>query len=396
MQVVLSTIGKFHTFDLARELHAHGALQAIFTGYPRFKLPSEQLPADVIHTFPWVHAPYMGFRYRRFLGKRANQLWEYLDKITLDRYVSARMQECDVFVGLSGSALLSGQAAQARGAKYVCDRGSAHIRTQDQLLREEYALWGVEFAGIDPRVIDLEEAEYAASDVITIPSAFSLQSFIQQGVSIKKLRRLPYGVNLERFHCTAAPDVRRFDVLYVGAMTLQKGVQYLLQAFTRLRHPAKSLTFAGAPNPEFVSLMRQHSLWPHDAKVLGHVPQHRLKDVMSRSHVLVLPSIQDGFGMVQAQAMACGCPVVSTEHTGAADLFYDGREGFIVPIRQPDSLADRLQRLADDPALRSRMSAAAVVRVKQLGGWRDYGNQALSIFESLTASGLSADGWCKS
>ena len=83
--------------------------------------------------------------------------------------------------------------------------------------------------------------------------------------------------------------------------------------------------------------------------------------------------------------MACGCPVVSTEHTGAVDLFDDGREGFIVPIRQPDEIAARLQGLADDPALRSRMSEAAVVRVKQLGGWRDYGDQALAIFESLMA-----------
>jgi glycosyltransferase involved in cell wall biosynthesis len=385
MQVVLSTIGKFHTFDLARELHAHGALRAIFTGNPRFKLQNEQLPADVIHTFPWVHAPYAGFRYRHFLGKRANRLWEYLDKITLDRYVSARMQECDVFVGLSGSALLSGQAAQAHGAKYVCDRGSSHIRTQDRLLREEYARWGVKFGGIDPRVIDLEEAEYAKSDVITIPSTFSLQSFIEQGVSVEKLRRLPYGVNLERFHSTVTPNAGQFDVLFVGGMSLRKGVQYLLQAFMRLQHPAKSLTFAGAPNPDFISLMKRRSLWPHDANVLGHVPQHRLKDVMSRSHVLVLPSIEDGFGMVQAQAMACGCPVVSTEHTGAVDLFDDGREGFIVPIRQPDEIAARLQGLADDPALRSRMSEAAVVRVKQLGGWRDYGDQALAIFESLMA-----------
>jgi len=396
MQVVLSTIGKFHTFDLARVLHAHGALQAIFTGNPRFKLRNEQLPAEIIHTFPWVHAPYAGFRYRHLLGQRANRLWEYLDKITLDRYVSARMQECDVFVGLSGSALLSGKAAQARGAKYVCDRGSSHIRTQDQLLREEYGLWGLEFAGIDPRVIDLEEAEYAASDVITIPSTFSLESFIKQGVSLKKLRRLPYGVNLERFHATAAPDAGQFDVLFVGDMSLRKGVQYLLQAFTRLQHPAKSLTFAGAPNPDLIALMKRRSLWPVDAKVLGHVPQHRLKDIMSRSHVLVLPSIEDGFGMVQAQAMACGCPVVSTEHTGAADLFDDGREGFIVPIRQPDSLADRLQRLADDPILRSRMSEDAVARVRQLGGWRDYGHQALAIFQSLTASRLRADGGCQS
>jgi alpha-maltose-1-phosphate synthase len=176
-----------------------------------------------------------------------------------------------------------------------------------------------------------------------------------------------------------------FDILFVGAMSLRKGVQYLLQAFKRLQHPRKSLTFAGARNQDFIALMKERSLWPTDARVLGHVPQHLLKLVMGRSHVLVLPSIEDGFGLVQAQAMACGCPVVSTEHTGAADLFCDGKEGFIVPVRQPEAIAASLQRLADDPALRLGMSKAAVARVKQLGGWRDYGNQALAIYESTLA-----------
>src|ERR1035441_1271472 len=150
MKFVLSTIGKFHTFDLARELHNRGALQAVFTAYPRFKLRHERLPPEVIHTFPWVHTPYMGFAYRGLLGYRINWLWEYLDKITLDHFVSRRMPACDVFVGLSGSALRSGETAHARGAKYVCDRGSSHIRTQDQLLRDEYARWDLKFVGIDP------------------------------------------------------------------------------------------------------------------------------------------------------------------------------------------------------------------------------------------------------
>ena len=54
---------------------------------------------------------------------------------------------------------------------------------------------------------------------------------------------------------------------------------------------------------------------------------------MSRSHVMVLPSIEEGLALVQAQALACGCPVIGTRHTGAEDLFSDGNEGFIVPIR---------------------------------------------------------------
>ena len=383
MKVVLSTIGKFHTFDLARELQARGALEAIFSGYPEFKIRNEQLAKANVHTFPWVHAPYMGFRYRRFLGNRFNRLWEYLDKITFDRFVSKRMPACDVFVGLSGSALSSGKAAQARGAKYVCDRGSSHIRVQDRLIHEEYARWGLKFPGNDPRVIDLEEAEYANSDCITVPSTFCFRSFLSQGISAAKIKRIPYGVNLERFHPTTTPDTTQFNILFVGGMSFRKGVQYLLQAYAKVQHPKKSLTFVGGPDRHFIDIMRHHALWPEHAHVLGHVPQIRLKEIMSRSHAMVLASIEEGLAMVQAEALACGCPVIGTEHTGAEDLFEDGKEGFIVPIRRADEIAERLQRIADNPALRSRMSEAAIARVKQLGGWHAYGDQALATYEAL-------------
>jgi glycosyltransferase involved in cell wall biosynthesis len=108
---------------------------------------------------------------------------------------------------------------------------------------------------------------------------------------------------------------------------------------------------------------------------------------MSSSRVLVLPSIQDGFGMVLAQAMACGCPVVASEHTGGRDLFEDGVEGFIVPIRDVPGLTVRLQQLADERGLWERMSAAALRRVALLGGWRDYGNAWAKLCMNLNAAG---------
>src|SRR3979490_61297 len=104
--------------------------------------------------------------------------------------------------------------------------------------------------------------------------------------------------------------------------------------------------------------MQARGRWPDDVRVLGHVAQPTLRDIMSRSHALVLPSIEEGLAMVQAQAMACACPGVATEQHGSQDLFDDGREGFIVPIRDAAAIAERLQRLADDPALRLQMSDA--------------------------------------
>jgi starch synthase len=385
LKVVVSTNGKFHHFDLARELHSQDALQAIFTGYPRFKLQNEHLPPELIHTFPWLHTPYMAFRRRDILGERLLRQWEYLDKTLLDRYVSRHMPACDVFVGISGAALQSGRLVQARGAKYVCDRGSTHIRVQDRLLREEHEKWGLPYSDIDPRVIELEESEYAEADCITVPSTFAMQSFVDTGVPPHKLRRLPYGVNLSRFEPTGSPDPDSFDILFVGTMSLRKGIPYLVQAYAQLQHRNKSLTFAGVSDYQLIAALKKRGIWPDNARVVGHVPQHRLKELMSRSHVLVLPSIEEGLALVLPQAMSCGCPAISTNHTGAEDLFEDGKEGFIVPIRSADDIAQRLQRLADEPELRATMSAAAIRRVTQLGGWRDYGRLALTTYAALTA-----------
>jgi glycosyltransferase involved in cell wall biosynthesis len=286
-------------------------------------------------------------------------------------------------VGLSGSTLAGGNAANRIGARYVCDRGSAHIRVQDQLLREEHEHWGVPFFRTDPRNIAREESEYDEADCITVPSGFVLRSFLSQGVSFKKMRLLPYGVNLSRFQPVAEPVVGRFDVLFVGGMSLRKGVQYLVQAYQKLNHPAKSLTFVGAPSHELIALLTTRGLWPSDAKILGHMPQTELKHLMSRSHVMVLPSIEEGLAMVQAQAMACACPVIASRSTGAEDLFSDGSEGFIVPTHDVDAIAERLQQLADQPQERAIMGQRALMRMRRIGGWHDYGQKAMTIYEEM-------------
>lgn len=383
MKIALSTIGKFHTFDLARELEARGALGCIFTGYPRFKLKNERLPPEKIKPFPWIHTPYMAAAGRVKIGTRLKRAWEYADRVALDRYVAARLPMHDVFVGLSSCALLSGRRAKAGGARYVCDRGSSHIRTQESLLREEHRIWGMPYTEIDSRIIDREELEYAEADCITVPSDFSKQSFLSQGVASDKIRVLPYGVDLANFSTVDTPASGRFDVLFAGGASLRKGVPYLLEAFHKVSHRSKSLAFAGDFPGELRALMQQKGLWSDRIHLLGHLDWTQLRQRMSTSTVLVLPSIEDGFGLVIAQALACGCPVIASEHTGAPDMFATGDAGFIIPIRRSDVLAECLQLLADEPETRARMSNRGRQIVADLGGWSDYGERALAVYKGI-------------
>jgi len=379
MQVVLSTSGRFHTFDLARQLHKRGNLKTVFSGYPLFKLRREGLPRELVKTFPWLHAPIMYLNPRSGWLKRE---WAWQDSIWFDRFVAANLPECDVFHGLSGSALRSGTIAKKRGAQYICDRGSSHIRFQDEILREEYKMQGLAYPGIDPRVVDAEEAEYDLADAITVPSHFAKDTFAGNGVNREKLHVIPYGVELTRFCPVASPPEGEFRVLFAGKISVRKGIRYLLEAYEGLLHPGKKLILAGGIEDTIEPSLRKlrHR---QDILFMGHLQQRQLSKVMSESHVLVLPSVEDGFGLVQAQAMACGCPVIASTNTGASDLFLSELEGFVVPIRNSDAIQYRLQRLADNPQLQFSMSRRALDRVAALGGWDCYGDAINEAFQAV-------------
>jgi glycosyltransferase involved in cell wall biosynthesis len=189
-------------------------------------------------------------------------------------------------------------------------------------------------------------------------------------------------VDLRRFEKVADPDSKTFDVLFVGQVAFRKGVPDLMEAFRLFKHPKKHLRIVGGIRPEMARYLKKHGV-PNHVEFSGHIPQPQLKHIMSRARVMILPSIEEGLATVQGQALACGCPVIGTRHTGAEDLFTDGKEGFIVPIRDSRAIADKLQLMADDPQRRAAMSQAALERVKAMGGWTEYGNQMANVMKEL-------------
>jgi glycosyltransferase involved in cell wall biosynthesis len=395
MQIVQTVFGVFHHFELARELDRRGHLRRVYSTWPWARLRREGLPHAKVDTFPWLHVPeYFASRAPVDLTWLRDPLG-YANAVAFDRWTERRLHRLlrsssgdsplkdpiDALIGISGSSLRAGALVQRQGGIFICDRGSTHQRYQEQLLADEYARWGVKLASSDPRDTRREEAIYAQADAITVPSTVAARSFVEMGVPAAKVHVLPYGVRLESFQPTAEPSADEFAVLFAGSIGLRKGVPYLLEAFAALRHPRKRLRLVGAVQEDLRPILAR---LPQDSvEFLGTLPQPELASLMSRSHVLALPSIEEGLALVQAQAMACGCPVLCSTNTGGEDLFTDGVEGFIVPIRDPAALTDRMQRLADDPALQRSLRDAALRRVQHIGGWRDYGDRWERLLTSL-------------
>jgi glycosyltransferase involved in cell wall biosynthesis len=381
MKVVQTVHAKFHHFDLARQLHRHGLLEAIFTGYPRWKLKNENLPPEKIRTFPWLRTLLMAKWRLGISNPKLDRELNWWAALSLDAYVKSNLPDCDIFIGISGSGLNTARSVKMRGGRYICDRGSTHIRFAERILSEEFERWGEKLPQIDPRAIEREEQEYQAADAISVPSEFCIRSFVEMGVPVNKLHKIRYGVDLAQFHKFTDPSANRFEVLFVGQVSFRKGVPYLLEGFERLKHPHKRLRLVGAIENEMKSFLRFRHF--QNVEFVGPVPQRDLVPIMNSSHVIVLPSIEDGFGMVLSQAMACGCPVICSVNTAGDDLIQDGCEGFVVPIRNAQALAERLEQLCDQPELRDEMGQNALRRVQELGGWDDYGNQFAELCRSL-------------
>ncbi len=288
-------------------------LKCIFSTYPHLRLKREGLGKEKVHTFPWFHAPLMAKSKYGIRIPWLDEGLESLNRTAFPAYVAHKLPECNVFIALSGTGYKAGPLAQRRGAKYICDRGSSHIRYQDNILREEFARWGQEFPGINSKAMAHEETEYAAADIITVPSEFARESFIHEGIPSYKVRKIPYGADLTTFSKTSDPPQYEFNVLFVGQVSFQKGVPYLLQAFSNFKNRRKKLTIIGALQPEVRKLM----IGKHFDHInfIGVKPHAELKHYMRVSHVMVLPSIQEGLALVQGEAMACGCPLVSTANT---------------------------------------------------------------------------------
>jgi alpha-maltose-1-phosphate synthase len=387
MHIVQTVFGVFHHFELARELERRGYLKTVYSTYPWMRLKREGIDQSKIETFPWFHTAEI---VARRIG--LNRPWVldplgYTNALAFDEWTLRRLRRTaapDALIAISGSSLKTGRDVQARGGRLICDRGSSHPRYQEQIVTEEYRRWGVDRSVSDPRDIHREEQIFEMADAITVPSSFAARSFLESGLPVGKIYVIPYGVRLEIFKRTGEPPANRFEILYAGTVSLRKGFPYLLQAFAQLRNGRKRLRVAGAFHPDMKMVLNR---LPQDqVEFLGPVSPERLAELMSTSHLLVLPSIEEGLALVQGQALACGCPVLSSTNTGGEDLFTDGIEGFIVPIRDVDALVDRMQRLADDPALQSSMSEAALRRVKILGGWKDYGDRWESLLESLVGT----------
>jgi alpha-maltose-1-phosphate synthase len=363
----------FHMVDQARQLHRGGVLERMVTAVPRTRVG---LPGELVRN----RLRWSGFR--RVVGRAVPRTDPLLNRKVVrdfDRWARSRLGEPSVVNALSGYATETLTAASARGTTVFCDRGSWHILEQQRVLDEEADRIGAPKEHFDPFIIDRELREYELVDRILVPSEPARQSFIRRGTDPDRVVKVPYGVDISAFSVSTAAPIPG-AVVSVATVGLQKGHHELLEGFRVLRTKNASLTLVGAVMPGWYERLR---LDQPGVRVTGSVSRSRVVEELQRASVFVLASVHDGFGLVLAQAMACGLPVIATEATGIRELISDGVEGIVVPA-PPDarSLAEAMDVLLSDSDKARAMGAAGRRRVESFGGWDRYGRQLVAAFDA--------------
>jgi glycosyltransferase involved in cell wall biosynthesis len=377
-KVKIISIGRFHHFHLARQLSKHNLFDCIYSGYPKFKLKNEKkiIPEKIISYSFYVILYRLIHKFFNKLFPDIANYFNYVSHKKLSLYVKKQIKFSKILIASSGSGLEAGKyIKRENNGIFICDRSSSHILYQKKILSKEYKKLNLDFNEMYDLSIERELEEYKIADIISVPSKFVFNSFVKMGVNKKKLFLNPFGIDLKRFKPNAnkLKKNKDFTILYVGSVSVRKGVIYLLEAFKSLNIKNKKLILIGSIQKNMRKIFNQYL----DDRIISipYIKNSKLKKFYSEADVFVQPSLEEGLSLVILEALACGCPVIATKNTGAEDIFINGSAGYIVNSCSSNEILKKLKFLEKNKFIRKKFSLNGLKIVKKIKGWDNYGNE---------------------
>jgi glycosyltransferase involved in cell wall biosynthesis len=388
MRVVYTAPNRGHHYRYAAALQAAGHLHAFVSGFPRIS-PRAKVPAELAaktHHADYVQTVYIASLKAKAPAQVSNWL-AYMSKSAQDYACRKYVKDCDIFLFYNGSGLRSSRYGKRRGAISIVEAVNSHVSYQEDILREEHERAGLPWLPFPVYEKERRLQEYEEADYILLPSDFVRNSFLEKGFPAHKLLKVPFGFeNMAGSAPAPAKEPGTFTVLYVGSISVRKGIRYLLDAFARLQHPNKRLLLVG---PDANDGALAGTILPPGAVLTGSLKGDELTRADQSASVFCLPSIEEGLALVLGEALSFGLPIIATTNTGATDLFTDGHEGYIVPICSSDAILEKLQLLADNPDVLQQLGAASYAKAESLDGWQQTGQNLVSALQGVYAHARS-------
>jgi glycosyltransferase involved in cell wall biosynthesis len=348
LRIAIVVPGRFHGFDLARELLARGHDVTLLTNYPswtlaRFGISSRQARTCPLHG---VLARLLS-RLPRHGAIRYPEAWLHrLFGRWAERQLSR--ERWDVIHCWSGVSEELLESPRVTSSCTLLMRGSAHISVQSRLLEDEEARAGVPLDRPSEWICQRELREYELADRILVLSTFSRQSFETEGTPSARIVTVPLGVNVEAFKPSSEAIAERrrrilagepLRVLFVGAVSYRKGFFDIATVIERLHSRGFVFELVGpilSESAALVDRLRSH------ATFVGKRRQCDLPASYHAADLFLFPTIEDGFAAVLTQAKAAALPIVTTAHSAGLDIVTPGQDGWIVPVRDPAAIVERL------------------------------------------------------
>lgn len=358
-------------------LAAAGAEMLVFPGVLHRPLPANVTVQPTLARGRW-RIPY------RVLGTlRACALHDWI----VARRLEALAGRIDVVHTWPLAARHTLRAAARLGIPAVLERPNAHTRFAYQVVKDECARLDVKLPpdhehAWKPAVLAREEEEYALAYRLLCPSDFVMQTFLRQGFPRQRLLHHEYGFDESMFYPADTPPApgHGLTVLFAGVCAVRKGLHFALEAW--LRSPAHHqgvFLIAGEFLPAYARTLAFRLAHP-SIRVLGN--RNDLPELMRQSDILVLPSIEEGFGLVCAEAMGSGCvPLVSDACT---EICVHMGNALVHRVGDVETLTRHLTMLHEDRRLLQRLRAACL-RSAPRHTWTAAGIQLLQVYRQAIA-----------
>lgn len=284
-----------------------------------------------------------------------------------DRIVARRLEkmadEIDVVHTWPLGALETLKVAKKLGIPTALERPNAHTGFAMEVVQKECERLGVTLPpdhehAYDAKKLHKEEEEYRLATRLLCPCDFVVKTFLDRGYSRDQLIRHIYAYDEKVYYPAPEPRAAKpsLTMLFVGVCAVRKGVHFALEAW--LRSPAsKDGTFliAGEFLPAYQEKLASMLAHP-SVKVLGH--RNDVPELMRKSDILVLPSIEEGFGLVITEAMGSGCVPLASE--ACTELCSHMKTGLMHKVADVDALTKQITMLHEDRALLERLRAAGL------------------------------------
>lgn len=321
----------------------------------------------------------------RILGTmRACALHDHIVARRLEKLVG----KIDIIHAWPLGALETLEAANRLGIPTALERCNAHTGFAMEVVQKECDRLGIVLPpdhehAFDAEKLRKEESEYRLATRVLCPSDFVVKTFLDKGYPREQLARHTYGYDEKVFYPSNEPrDPKRgLTMISVGVCAVRKGLHYALEAW--LRSPAsKSGTFliAGEFLPDYQKKLAPMLAHP-SVKVLGH--RNDVPELMRKSDILVLPSIEEGFGLVIAEAMGSGCVPLASE--ACTEICSHMKTGLMHRVGDVEALTQHITMLHEDRALLERLRTGSLEAAPGVT-WGAAGRVLLDAYrETITA-----------